>query len=287
MNNKKKEIIIADGHVHIHDCFDTKEFLEAAIRNFNHISNDHLANMVLFLTESHAANWFNFFYQQAEGSRKGKKPAFKDWIFDFTLEENSIKAKWNEKLNLIIIAGRQIVSEEKLEVLALGMRHLYDDGSPLEKVVKDVQVDGFLPVIPWGVGKWVGQRGKLIKSLIAQNSTSPLFLGDNGNRPIFWRKSSLFNKAKRRGILNIPGSDPLPFKTESRRTGSFGFIIEGSLNSDKPFEDIKRKIVDSSIGIEVYGKFEKPLRFVRNQLKMRFLDSWYSNSRQASLGNIK
>lgn len=52
------------------------------------------------------------------------------------------------------MAGRQIVTAEKLEVLALGTDLDIDDGRPIREVLSLVTENGGLPVIPWGAGKW-------------------------------------------------------------------------------------------------------------------------------------
>ena len=69
-----------------------------------------------------------------------------------------------------------------------------------------------------------------MNNLINEN-TEILFLGDNGNRPLFWSISrKFFIKQKKKELINLPGSDPLPFNSEEKRPGSFGFYFNEKLN---------------------------------------------------------
>lgn len=266
-------VIIADAHVHIHNCFKIVKLLDAVFKNFRAVASEYGSNGdydgVLLLTESSGMDWFSQLRRLQE--TKFRKDAIGDWQFFPTKENNCLRIANNKRQKLFIVAGRQIVTEENLEVLALGLGDDYKDGYPLEKVIGDVLFRGYLPVIPWGVGKWMGYRGKAIRKLVSDQEPFPFFLGDNRNRPYFWPKSSLFTEAEKKGILNIPGSDPLPFKSEENRPGSFGFIINGTLDSGNPFEDIKGKLMDSSVEVKAYGKLETPLRFIKNQISMQIL----------------
>ncbi|HMK65322.1 MAG TPA: hypothetical protein VK564_05965, partial [Thermodesulfobacteriota bacterium] len=157
---------------------------------------------------------------------------------------------------------------EGLEVLALGTLDPLEEGRSLISLIPKISQSGGLPVIPWGVGKWLGARGNLVKSIIEQNEIRPLFLGDNGNRPTFWPRPKYFELAEKKGIALLPGSDPLPFPSEIVKIGRFGFKISGSINPGYPGRDIKKLLLDPATKPEIFGSLEKPLRFFRNQLKM-------------------
>lgn len=256
-------LTLIDGHVHIHKNFSFERFLDAAYLNFKNnaikISGTGNFTGVLCLTESEGINYFNEIYSESK--------SVNGWKLLKRNEENSLFFENSKNEKVFLIAGRQIVTKEKLEVLALGLNEEYPDGRNIEEVINFVNSKGFLPVIPWGVGKWTGNRGKIVKDLIAKNN-SLLFLGDNGNRPFFWAKPDIFKKAEEKNIFNLPGSDPLPFTEEQYRPGSFGFYFEYQLNEKEPFKDLKQKVINSN-SFNYFGKPETPVRFLKNQLRMQ------------------
>ena len=174
---------------------------------------------------------------------------------------------------LFVIAGRQLVTQERLEVLALITEHGFSDGTPIAALIEEIQRRGAIAVIPWGVGKWMGGRGKVVGSLLTEKNRGKLFLGDNGGRPGLWPSPALFTKAGHLGIHVIPGSDPLPLETEGERCGSFGFAVRGALSKDCPGRDLKYLLGNDSVIIEPYGELESPGRFIRNQMLLRLASS--------------
>lgn len=170
---------------------------------------------------------------------------------------------------LVAIAGRQIVSKDGLEVLALGTRQPFDEGQPTRTLIQKVARAGALPVLPWGVGKWMGTRGKRVTQLLRDRSMPRFFIGDNGNRPRFWSRPEQFRLARERDVGNLPGSDPLPFAGEVRQMGSYGLVLDGSIALERPAQDLKRRLLDRSTALRRFGKREKTFRFLRNQFKMQ------------------
>lgn len=263
--NDSNHLIIADGHVHIHECFDIKKFFETAWTNFFAESNKlgiESFTGVLFLTESLNANWFLRFLQSA-----GEKSKLGDLRFERTKENVSLKAKFEDEKELLLIAGRQIVSKENLEVLALGIEGHFGEGESVSEIIRETISRGGVPVIPWGVGKWFGKRGSLVNELM-QNGAN-FFLGDNSGRPAFWQDPSHFKKAVEKEIPILPGSDPLPFPSEYKKVGSFGFMLRHEIDQNFPAKSLAALLKESDIEIRTYGKLENPARFVFNQFRMR------------------
>ena len=262
-------MILIDAHIHYHGCFDKNIFFNSAKDNFSKIaksinSNDYQS--VLFFTESNGDNAFNELYECATNNN-----TIGQWRVSLTENENVIKLSDESGFNLFLIAGKQIVTSEKLEVLALGLKKDYDDGNPILNVLKDVTELNLLAVIPWGVGKWFSARKRIVENLISRNNLHPIYLGDNGNRPLFWNKPKIFKLAEDKGIYNLPGSDPLPFDKEVTKPGSFGFLIDDVLNEDKPFDSIYKIISSSNKQFETFGKLENPLNFIKNQVAMQIV----------------
>jgi hypothetical protein len=266
-------MILVDAHVHIYDCFDLQTFLNSAFANFkNHASGGAVDNgftALLLLTEGASENWF----RRLQGfAREGKvigDTASSKWSFHITDENHSLQAHCNDTIRLFLIAGRQIVTAERMEVLALLTDRQFADGSPLEDVVQTVSQAGALPVIPYGFGKWMGTRGKILKSFLEKPTGQPFFLGDNGGRPRFLPRPSHFSQGEKNGTRVLPGSDPLPFPSQCKRAGGFGFAVNGAISLQHPAEDLKRILLDPQLTFRTYGQLEIFHHFITNQLTMQ------------------
>ena len=228
-----KNIILVDAHIHIHSCFDLNLLLDSAYKNFCEVAklfNVEKFDGVLCLTENFDVNYFSEFKNIVENKDQLDS---KTWQFHLTNEPNSIKLWRNPEEIMYIIAGRQIVTKEKLEVLAIGLTENIKNGKSIEQVIQLVKEKNALPIIPWGAGKWTGSRKKVIDELVDRYTGDFLFLGDNGNRPFFWSKPSIFKEAEKLNIRNLQGTDPFPFESEITKAGSYGFGVEGEINSFK------------------------------------------------------
>jgi len=265
-------MILIDAHVHIYDCFDLRIFLDSALSNFRaeasrQAKKDNFSALLL-LTESEDINWFQILETYADGKRRIRLENG-GWTLHRTTENCSLCAQREDGHSLYIVEGRQIVTAENLEVLALISDRQFADGNPIVDVIQAVRDDGSLAVIPWGFGKWMGSRGRILKDILKDVNGSELFLGDNGGRSAFWPRPNHFKLAEAKGLRVLPGSDPLPFITESRRPGSFGFMVDGSLDHEKPAKYIKDILLDSRATIKAYGSLESPHRFLLNQFRMQ------------------
>jgi len=266
-------MILVDAHVHIYDCFDLQAFLDSALANFKaevaRCGQEDAFTALLLLTETAKDNWFQRLTGYVGNNLGIGSKAIGKWTFHRTNENCSLLARCNGGQGLYVIAGRQIVTAEDLEVLALATDRGFEDGAPLEDVIETVKNNGAIPVIPWGPGKWMGHRGMILKDLLKAVKEPGLFLGDNGGRPIFWARPSHFKEAEAKGIRILSGSDPLPFASESRRPGSFGFSVEASITHEQPAKDIRRILLDPTTYPRAYGALENPYRFFLNQLAMQ------------------
>jgi hypothetical protein len=138
IDNYQKNLIIADAHVHINDCFDLSQMLDSALNNFRQTSQkkgyENNFTGILFLTETSKQNWFNQLVKA--------KQQIKNWIFKPTSETVSLVAKNELNQRLLLIAGRQIVTAENLEVLALITEQNFADGLPLEATIQAIIAAG-------------------------------------------------------------------------------------------------------------------------------------------------
>jgi len=268
----QNRLIIVDAHVHGYDCFDIERLLDSAFSNFQKEVDKPEAvapfTGVLFLAETKSKSWFQHLCHQTltepfKGGGAGR------WSFQLTEEGFSLYARSSEQKDLYIIAGRQVRTAENLEVLALGTIQNFKKETPIEELIHKISRSGAIPVIPWGVGKWIGRRGILVKDLLKNENIPPFFLGDNGNRPLFWPRPRLFKQAEEKGLFVLPGSDPLPFPSEIERIGSFGFKVTGSINPEYPGRDLRKLLLESTAKPRAYGALENPLLFFWNQVRFK------------------
>lgn len=220
---------------------------------------------VLFLADTPSENGWERLSGQSSGSHSTG-----EWDLLPTKERTSLHLTSEDKGSLVVIAARQIVSREDLEVLAVGTRHTFRAGKSIAALIQDIARAGALPIVPWGAGKWMGVRGQVVEQLLQSTELPHFFLGDSRNRPAIWPRPSQFRRAEERGIRDLPGSDPLPFPSEAWRPGSLGFALEGPLDLERPTQDLKDKLLDDAIPIRHFGRRESFLRFVGNQLKMQY-----------------
>ena len=266
-NINRESLMLVDGHVHLHDCFDVELLLDSALNNFQNLSYDN-AVFFLALTESKSQNYFQRLYQLAQG-HEDLELILNNWQIELTDESCSLRAR-KSNTNIYIIAGRQIVTVEKLEVLALLTDETFADGSTIEKTIDRVLKSGGIPVIPWGFGKWMGKRGKILSKLL-KSPINGFFLADNSGRPIFWQEPKLFEQALQQKIGILSGSDPFPLKSESDRPGKAGFSISGTLDPQKPASSLRKMLLHHNSSPQTYGALETPWRFLRNQVAIQYL----------------
>ena len=163
MNNPSTGILcIIDAHVHIYSCFDLAALLESAYHNFDaearRQSRGNYFTGILLLTETPKDNSFQQLCSRADKSEPLGDQYSSLWHFYHTDEDCSLLAENNHGHQLILIAGRQIITQEKLEVLALITRSRFPDGAPIRTLITAINERGAIPVLPWGVGKWLGKK---------------------------------------------------------------------------------------------------------------------------------
>jgi len=172
-----------DAHAHFHDCFDLQTFLDFAWRNFRRGASGDGAQapscLMVAATDS------------GDPLRRIKDRAGKlrpPWSIAGVTECGSLIVSRDGCPELVILPGRQVVTKEKLEVLALGTAHPVRPGRGVQQTLDETAQAGGLAVLPWGFGKWWFRRGRTVRDTVlsragrAAGETSEWFLGDNGGR---------------------------------------------------------------------------------------------------------
>lgn len=124
-----------------------------------------------------------------------------------------------------VVAGRQLKTRERMEVLALGTRKTLPDGLTLEEAVSAVREAGAYPVIPWSPGKWMFSRGRHLMEFLEATS-GRLALGDTAMRATPWPEPTAFRASRAREFPVVAGSDPLPQTGDHRVIGQYGIVMD-------------------------------------------------------------
>lgn len=244
-----------DGHVHLYPCFDLEHGLDAAQANLatarrsTGLSDG--SPGVLLLTETAAEGAF------ARLAALSGTP----WRLDRP-EETALVLTRPGAPPLVVVAGRQVQTAERIEVLAIGTTRPGGDGTPLADLLDALTAEGTPAILPWGVGKWLGKRGRLVAETAA--ARPDLLLGDNAGRPVGWPAPPAFA-----GRVVLPGTDPLPFRGAEAGIGRFGFVLPGDLDLAAPASDLRRRLGALKTSPRGFGRRSGPLRAARDQILLR------------------
>jgi hypothetical protein len=254
--------VLVDGHVHFHDCYTWAAFLDAASRNFARARWVRGLTLdspgCLMFTESAGANYYGKLLDQPGLIRS------LGWSLDRGDDGRSLLLTRPSDAAILLIAGRQVVTEERLEVLALGCAHEFADGRPFADTLRRIADEGGAAVIPWGFGKWLGRRGRIVRDLI-ERADVPFCVGDNGGRALSLPRPPLFERAERQSIAVLGGSDPLPLRDHSSRVGGYGFIFEAWQDTTRPALAMTGRIRALTSSPPVFGELNSLTAMLRVQ----------------------
>ncbi len=255
--NAMPAIIAADGHVHVYPAYDILLVLRNLIQNLDRLAGaagfggaktmGAGVQKLAFLAESRQHNFF--------GRLQNRDQALMRQGIEIIGGPDSICATVMLQAvgQICLVAGRQIVTSERLEILALAMCAMIPDGLPADEVIHRVIQAGGIPVLAWSPGKWLFARGRLVRDLIASDQGLVLRLGDTTLRPTLWPEPALMKQARACGMPVIPGSDPLPFAGEERFAGTYGFIYQGMFDDTQPAASVRRILSASPAALTPVG----------------------------------
>jgi hypothetical protein len=254
--------MIADTHLHFYPCYDLDHAFRRLSKNLSRLAGGYEPEpaLIAFLTERHDCR---FFLQLRDGKRK---PHDASITIEKSAESNCIRVNC-DGTELHLVAGRQINTLERIEILALTVDLDIPDGLPAHDVVIRIHDAGGVPVVSWAPGKWLAKRGDIVRELLRNAQPGTLLVGDTTLRPVGWATPLLMRAASRQGLNVIAGSDPLPFAGEERYMGTYGSHIDASLDVDAPVNSLRCALKDGRV-IEQVGQRCRPmpwtLRLLRN-----------------------
>lgn len=221
--------VIADTHVHLYPCYDIRRSLDALRGNLSRL--DGQAVCLGFLAERRDCRCFQEMRDSGAGlSGSGLETECLD---------NALRFREQGRPDLYLFPGRQIITRERIEILALTVDLEIEDGLPAQEVVDRILQGNGLPVVSWAPGKWFFKRGEVVERLLAENKPGALFLGDTTLRPAGWGLPLIMGKGLRKGFALVSGSDPLPFAGEEQFMGRYGVAFDCDFDPRHPAQSIR------------------------------------------------
>lgn len=252
-----------DGHVHFHPCFTLPNFLHSAIANFSSMANAPAALPqspcgVLLLTQIGERDPLQPMLEQAS--------LYREWTTQ-QLDDEAVLFSRQGVPSVIIIAGRQIVTAEGLELLSLCTRSPQASHHSLQDSVEASVTAGGIPVLPWGFGKWWFSRGRIVRGFLASHAHSNVLIGDNGGRMRVMHGEVIKNQ-QIRGSQILAGSDPLPLPNHVTRVASFGTLLPGKIDLSAPTAWIRQTLRETTTDWKEFGRCRRPRQFFADQLML-------------------
>lgn len=216
--------IVADTHVHIYPFYDMGRQFAAARAHLAAAASSAGAR-VLCLAERAG--------QRVFAGLKTGQPLPPGWRLGDCADPDALAIE-DDRGGMSFIAGRQIVTAERIEVLALGRDLDIPDGLPIRATIDRVREGDAIVALPWGFGKWWGRRGASIRNILDEGDPDDLVFADTCLRPALFCEPALLRLARSRGFSILYGTDPLPRPNEEDITGRFATLWEADWDPAHP-----------------------------------------------------
>lgn len=237
--------IVFDTHVHLYPFYDLELLLASAHRQLSGIAP--AADLrVLCLTERTGQTSF-------EALAQGRMSA-PGWTIGGTADPALLSARATDGRTLSLLAGRQLIAAERIEVLVLGADLRLDDGLPARDILARIREAGAVAVLPWGLGKWLGQRGNLISNLLESAQPGDFALADTYLLPALAPRPGPLRAASARGFRVLAGTDPLPKPGEEKLAGRYGVLAEAEVDPANHGPSLRRVLGDPSVRLQTVGR---------------------------------
>ena len=261
---------LIDAHVHLYSTFRLHRAFDSAARNFRFwretIGLPAETISVMLLAE---AGDDEVFRQLRSGSLQGKLGR---WSVHTTDDAISLCLRRADGERLLLVAGHQITSAEGVEVLGLACASKPPDRLPLLDAMEVIAEEKGMPVLPWGFGKWIGRRGRIVQQIVRSPAAATrIALGDTSYRPRTALLPQSFRTARALGIPVYPGTDPLPFQGEEDKIGRYGLVLRASLDASRPGISVRDHLSHTRSLVEPYGTRESTVANLILQLRMQLL----------------
>jgi hypothetical protein len=144
-----------DTHVHLYDDFHLNNFIPGVNQNISNICSEKQVSVqqkVFILTEG----FYDRGFDALLSSLKQRDELHKNTLPPYQLmntDGRSFICLDTEYGDIIFIAGKQIISSDKLELLLAGTGSIDNPSEKTtEELVRDIAGNGTVVILPWGAG---------------------------------------------------------------------------------------------------------------------------------------
>lgn len=275
-----------DAHVHLYPAFDTHRFLTTALERASTGPGSPDTPFVLFFTESRGHDAFRHLRDQAASGKTwtGNGPPITLRPVAESTSLQVVDTRRPGAAPVYLVAGRQVVSREGLEVLILAVPPEHDvAGLPdrslsAAEIIEQGLASEAAAGLPWGLGKWLGARGREVGRLVAAPglAASPrFFVGDIAARCRPWPRPAAF-----RGRTVLPGTDLLPVAGAEVGLGSYGFEMQASFDVTRPAASFLSALENGRPSLSI-GHRQSPVAVILDQIRWRVGKSRRSAERES------
>ena len=254
---------ILDTHLHLYPEYDIEKAF-VSFQNRTHSVPSH-GLKVACLAERHECHYFDAIHQ-------GNITLDNYDVENISAKELKLTHKQSQ-VSFALVAGRQVISSENIEVLALCCDQDIEDGQSAKDIIALCRQADAIAVVAWSPGKWFTKRGKVVQSLLDSHAPSDFLIGDTSLRPIGWGTPWLMRKARNKGFRVVAGSDPLPFAGEESWFGAYCSHIN-QIDTDSNAVDLLQAIQSNGQGTHIKNKGKRShplglLQRLRNNAKSK------------------
>lgn len=253
-----KATLIIDAHIHIYPFYRIQYAVQTGIQHMLKLSGPEKSVLVWLLTERFDCDFYSWLLKTDE------------LAVERTAEAGSLMVKDPDSNKVLYVcAGRQIVTQDNLEICALATTLKLNDRkfSTLE-TVQHVNDHGGVAALNWAPGKWFFNRGRIVENMLDTLKPGQLVIGDTSLRPDFWPTPGLMKKAAHKGFKIIAGSDPLPFAGEEDQIGRYGCTMTGDFDPTRPADSIRKMLQHPENPIQPCGRRNFAPTFFKRQFKI-------------------
>lgn len=243
-------VIRIDPHAHLYDTYSVKEWCEAVLRNAR---VDQGALPVVIIVDREG--------QRSLDRLRQEVPTFGAWRELGNGGAGEISCGGS---TFIVVQGVQYVTQERCEVLGLGVARGAPDGLAASNYLSLICQHGGIVCLPWSPGKWLGSRGRVVREILSREQPGLITVGDIAIRSWFGPPSTLLWFARKRGFSILRGTDPLPRRGDATLVCSFGLEIamaDLAVDALPTWEPIRRALLTGA-GVSGWGRRNSPLQAV-------------------------
>lgn len=250
-------MFIADTHVHFYPGYDLKVAFNSFLSSMNLLAPRAIKGM--FLAERHDCCFFS-------DLKSGRIAVPDGFQMEETLDQNVLLIKAENGDSFYVFAGRQIVTAERIEILALTSDLSIEDGQSAIDVICRVSDAGAVPVLAWALGKWMFGRKRIVMDLIRSLRPDKLVIGDSIMRPQLWSEPDAMRYAAEKRFAILAGTDPLPFAKEEKYIGTYASVMQGDFDRNQPGVSARKLLRDPRS--RRVGKRCNPVVLMMRQVKI-------------------